>query len=236
MFYAKILNGKEIRFKCLSDLSAQILSNLLLNVPIGYCLYQNSELVLHGSAIKIGTKSLAFIGESGSGKSTTAASLIQFGKIITEDVCYIKFNKFDEPKIFSMPSYLKLNAEIIEKLNLKFRNTSDIPFDKRNRFYCHLDRNNFSEYNDLNTIYLLKWGNEFKIYEPDITELFSFINLCAFNCYPIDSCNKSNENLFQKLSLLSKKVKFYILERNKKDLFANNSALLDHISDCPEII
>ena len=234
--YVKILNGNEIRFKCLSVFSEQILSNLLLNVPIGYCLYQKSKLVLHGSAIKFGDKSIAFIGESGSGKSSIAASLIKFGKIITEDICYIELKEFDKPKIFSMPSYLKLNRKTINKLNLKFTKTSDIPFDKRNRFYCHLDRNNFFEYNDLNTIYLLRWGNQFKIYEPDITELFSFLNLCAFNCYPIDSCKKSNENLFQELSQLLKKVKFYILERNKNDFFNNNAALLRHISDCPEII
>ena len=231
LLYVKIQNGKEIRFKRLSKFSEQILSNLLLNVPIGYCLYQNLKLVLHGSAIKVGAKSIAFVGESGSGKSTMAASLIQFGTIITEDVCYIELNKFDKPKIFSMPSYLKLNAETIDKLSLRFSKTSDIPFDRRNRFYCHLNRDNFTEYNDLDTIYLLKWGNQFKIHEPDIRELFSFLNLCTFNCYPIDSCKKSQENLFQNLSMLLKKVKFYILERNKEDSFDNNIGLLKHISD-----
>ena len=47
---------------------------MLLNIPLGYCLYQKSKFVLHGSAFKKDDNSVLFLGESGSGKSSLAAA------------------------------------------------------------------------------------------------------------------------------------------------------------------
>ena len=73
-------------------------------------------------------------------------------------------------------------------------------------------------------------------YKPEIKELFSFLNLCAFTCYPLNSCANSSKQLFENITQLSKNTNFFVLERSKDELFANNSALLEHISDCPEFI
>lgn len=230
LLYVRITNGTKIDFRCIAKLSSELLSNLLLNIPIGYCLYQRSKLVLHGSSIRIGSKSIGFLGESGSGKSTIAASLMRKGEIISEDICYIDFNQDNAPQIFSMPEYIKLNQDTIDEFNLKFKKQIPIPQDQRQRHFCYFDKKKLSKKNKISTIYLLKWGDSFNIYKPDMLELFSFLNLCAFNCYPIDSCKKSNENLFKNLSLLSKKINFYVLERRKDAFCTNKNMLMDHIA------
>ena len=230
LLYVKITNGVNIEYRCLAKLSSELLSNLLLNIPIGYCLYQRSKLVLHGSGIRIGSKSIGFLGESGSGKSTIAASLMKEGEIISEDICYLDFDQNNTPEIFSMPGFVKLNQNTIDEFDLRFKKQIRIPYDKRKRYFCYFDRIKSTDKNKISAIYLLKWSDRFNIYKPDIVELFSFLNLCAFSCYPIDSCKKSNENLFKNLSLLSKKINFYVLGRKKDDFCTNKNMLLAHIA------
>lgn len=229
LLYARISNGSEIRFKCFNKLSPQVISNILMNVPFGYYLYQNLKLALHGSAVRIENNTVAFLGESGSGKSTLAASLSQYGNIITEDLCYFGLNNQDQLQLYTMPHFLKLEQDVINMLGLKCDELEEVPFDKRNRFYYYFKNDNCPPKNNINTIYLLKWGKKFRIYKPEIAELFSFLSLCSFSCYPIDKCNFSNKKLFEHINLLSKKINFYVLERNKDSFFDDNERLISHI-------
>ena len=236
LFIAKICGGKKIFVQLLSDIDEEVLSNMVLNIPLGYCLYQKSKFVLHGSGFKKENNTVLFLGESGSGKSSLVASLMDSGEVLSEDLCYIDFDKNGNSLVNPFLTFIKLEKESNLGFEDNFVNIIDIPHDKRKRAYYYFQQVNPRLKSKIKCIYLLKWGNQFKIYKPDIKELFSFLNLCAFTCYPLNSCANSSKLLFENITKLSKNTNFFVLERNKDELFANNSALLGHISDCPEFI
>ena len=233
LLIAKIQKGKKIFVQLAKDIDEEVVSNMLLNIPLGYCMYQKSKFVMHGSAFKKDDNSVLFLGESGSGKSSLVASLIDSGEVLSEDLCLIDFNEQGDSFISPSLPFIKLEKEINLDSKDNFFRTVKIPFDKRKRSYHYFEDIKPRSRSKIKNIYLLKWGKEFRLYKPDIKELFSFLNLCIFSCYPLNCCTKSSKKLFENMTELSKNTNFFVLERNKEDFFANNSALLQHISDCP---
>ena len=233
LLLAKIQRGKKIYVQLLKNIDEEIVSNMILNIPLGYCLYQKSKFVMHGSAFKKDNNSVLFLGESGSGKSSLVASLIGSGEVLSEDLCLIDFNEQGDSLISPSLPFIKLEKKMNLALKDKHFRVIDVPFDKRNRSYHYFKDSKLRSKSKIKNIYLLKWGTEFKIYKPDIKELFSFLNLCIFSCFPLNCCTNSSKMLFENITKLSKSTNFFVLERNKEDFFANNSALLEHISDCP---
>ncbi len=65
----------------------------LVGTIMGVVLYQRKFLVLHASAVNINGGAVAFLGVSGEGKSSTAATFVTHGyNIITDDVAPIDLN------------------------------------------------------------------------------------------------------------------------------------------------
>ncbi|RYV50744.1 hypothetical protein [Pengzhenrongella frigida] len=63
---------------------------LTTGASLAFLLYRRSHLVLHASAVDLGDHALAFVGNSGMGKSTMAALLCSDGaRLITDDVLRI---------------------------------------------------------------------------------------------------------------------------------------------------
>ena len=231
LLLVQISNGNKIFVKFLSELNEEIASNMILNIPLGYCLYQKSKFVLHASAFKKGSDSVLFMGESGSGKSSLVASLIESGAVMSEDLCLIDFNQKGDCTISPSLPFIKLGKEPIIDLKNKFQRLTEIPHDKRNRSFHYFQTTRPRKKSTIKNIYFLKWGKKFKIYKPDINEIFTFFNLCAFSCFPLDCCEQSAKKLFENITKISKSTNLFVLERNKKDFFDNNAALLKHISD-----
>ena len=76
----------------------------ILGTCMGALLMQRKVFPLHGSALAIGGKSYAIIGESGAGKSTLATSLLNKGsKLISDDVIPVILNESGLPTL--LPSY-----------------------------------------------------------------------------------------------------------------------------------
>ena len=71
-------------------------------------LYQKSKFVMHGSAFKKDDDSVLFLGESGSGKSSLVASLIDYGEDLSEDLCLIDFNEQGDSFISPSLPFIKL--------------------------------------------------------------------------------------------------------------------------------
>ena len=86
----KILFSRENR-----KVDDKSISRSMINAVFGYLLYQRGHLVLHASALKLGTNSFAFLGRSGSGKSSLVAdlSINHNAKFICEDVACIYSNE-----------------------------------------------------------------------------------------------------------------------------------------------
>lgn len=77
----------------------------------------NGGFALHGSAIKMGDSCVIFTGDSGAGKSTTAARLIEKGyQLLADDVCVIAFDTEGEAIVYPAYPQLKLWDNSVEKL------------------------------------------------------------------------------------------------------------------------
>ncbi len=68
-----------------------VMATMLVGGVFGSCMYQRGALVLHASAVKIGSSVIAFTGLSGAGKSTLAAALLARGhELVTDDVLVVR--------------------------------------------------------------------------------------------------------------------------------------------------
>jgi len=80
------LDGARVRCWPVAEVSDATIQHLYLNQALPLALSKQGKLVLHGSAVEIGDVAVAFIGESGKGKSTLAASFAACGfRFLTDD-------------------------------------------------------------------------------------------------------------------------------------------------------
>jgi hypothetical protein len=80
-----VRDGKEIVVDVAPDADEQALRLFLLGPVLSILLQQRGLLVLHASAVSVGGGAVAFLGASGWGKSTTAASLHALGHSLVAD-------------------------------------------------------------------------------------------------------------------------------------------------------
>jgi len=82
-----VREGKEIIVSPQPGANEKLIRLYLLGTCMGALLMQRGTLPLHGSAIAIDGKAYAFVGESGAGKSTTAAAFLERGyPLLSDDV------------------------------------------------------------------------------------------------------------------------------------------------------
>ena len=112
----KVLNGKKIIINPNIDINMDLLRTLILCQGIGALLLQRGYLMLHGSAVNIDGKGVAFLGKCGQGKSTIAALLNNRNyPIIADDVLAINFDR-GYPLIFPSFSTVKLNKDVFDHI------------------------------------------------------------------------------------------------------------------------
>lgn len=79
-------DGGQIRCWPAPGVSDATIQHLYLNQVLPLAISQQGKLVLHGSAVEVGDRAVAFIGASGKGKSTLAASFASSGfRFLTDD-------------------------------------------------------------------------------------------------------------------------------------------------------
>jgi len=152
----RVRNGKEIIINSDFKIEDILLRSLLLGQGMGVLLHQKGYLVLHGSAVNMGDKAIAFLGGCGEGKSTTAAALnIRGHPLITDDVLVIDFDNNNNPVLLPSFPRIKLwdNAidlltngkEIFPKIHPKFQ-----------KYSYNVDKN-FCDYQlPLKTVYIIE--------------------------------------------------------------------------------
>jgi len=89
-----IRDGREIIADLLPNADTGMVRTLLAGRLMGYLLRQRGYLALHASAVEIDGKAALFLGESGAGKSTTAAAFYSRGhSVLADDVAAVCFAK-----------------------------------------------------------------------------------------------------------------------------------------------
>jgi hypothetical protein len=113
----RMRGGHAITFYPEGGVDPGVVRTFLLGSAMGMLLHQRGYLVLHASAVGVDGYAVLFVGESGWGKSTTAAALHTCGfSMITDDIAAIDCS--DIPSIRPGFPQMKLWPEALSDLGL----------------------------------------------------------------------------------------------------------------------
>ena len=105
----------------------------LTGTIMGVVLYQRNLLVLHASAVNINGEAVVFLGVSGEGKSSTAATFVTYGhSFITDDVAPIDWTAKPAQIHPGLPQ-VKIGQEIAEALGYEYQQLPDVHTFKQKR-------------------------------------------------------------------------------------------------------
>lgn len=155
-----ITNGNKIVFFPALGVSQEMVSFYTVGTVMSILLYQRKFLVLHGSVIDIEGEAVIFLGNSGDGKSTTAAALHTAGyRLVNDDVAPITLG--DDPA-FLEPGFpqIKMSPETAEALGYDFNSLPIIHPKSEKRGYRPQHDFSRSPLN-IKRIYVLDYGTEF---------------------------------------------------------------------------
>ncbi|MEO5929563.1 MAG: hypothetical protein ABIR47_06500 [Candidatus Kapaibacterium sp.] len=109
----RIRDGREITVQPDPGVDVRVLRSLVMGPFMAMLLHQRGMLVLHGSGVEVDGRAIGFLGDSGQGKSTTAAALIAAGhRLISDDLLPVSVDT--NHRIASVapgPTFLKLWPE-----------------------------------------------------------------------------------------------------------------------------
>ncbi len=158
-----VAGGREITIDPTPGTAENTLRLFTLGSGFGVLLQQRGLLVLHASAVAVAGAVVAFIGDKGWGKSTTAASLHARGHtLVTDDLLAITFAADGQPLVLPAYPQFKLWPESVEALGIA---PEDLPLirpelDKRAR---RISENFAQEALPLRALYVLGGGDELLI-------------------------------------------------------------------------
>ena len=223
--------GKKISFRRQdSKVSDETFARSMINAVFGYLLYQRGNLVLHASALKFSQSSFAFLGRSGSGKSSLVADLaINHGAdFICEDVACIS-NNADDISILNAPPLIKLSDEISQKLNINQNNKINLIADRLNRSFYKVKKN--TSPNKLYSCFFLEWGDSFSIDKLEDCKILPVFLLNTYSCYPFNSCTESSKDFHNFIHEFIKKIQIFKITRNKEDGFKNSIEITNFLKN-----
>lgn len=112
-----IRGGAEIVVDPAPDVPDEIVRHLVVGPALNHLLHQRGYFVLHASTVAIGEVAVAFVGESGAGKTTTAAAFLREGyRILSDDVAAIK-NVRDPSVVAGFPA-IKIEPTTANRFDL----------------------------------------------------------------------------------------------------------------------
>lgn len=157
-----INNGDKIVFIPAPDALEQVTRFYIVGTVMSILLYQRQFLVLHGSVIDLDGEAVIFLGNSGDGKSSTAAALHSQGfNLVNDDVAPITIS--EQPAILQ-PGFpqIKMSPATANALGYDFDSLPLIHPLEEKRGYR--PQHNFSQLPlNIKRIYVLEYGANFAI-------------------------------------------------------------------------
>lgn len=154
----QVVDGREIRLWPAAQLSESRLRLIVLGPLFAILLYQRGSLVLHASCVQIDNQAVAFIGESGWGKSSLAALFHLHGYgALSDDLTVIDLAD-GHPMVQAGFPRLKISPEMASSLGLHGRHLDSLDAEE-SRIGLKLDRFTAGEAHPLSRIYLLDEQN-----------------------------------------------------------------------------
>lgn len=206
-----IKNGSKVVFIPATEEFESIARFYLVGTVMAVVLYQRQFLVLHGSVIDIEGEAVIFLGNSGDGKSTTAAALHAAGfKLVNDDVAPITIG--DRPA-FLQPGFpqIKMSPETAKALGYDFDSLPLLHPDSPKHGYR--PQHNFSRSPlSIKRIYVLDYGSEFS--STAISPSLATMEL-ARHSRPTTLYQKGDALHFYQCASLAKEQTIYRLQRPK---------------------
>jgi hypothetical protein len=104
--------GREMIAEPTADPDEGLLRSILLGQAFGALFLQRGTPTLHASAVAIGEEVVAFVGQKGDGKSTTAAALVAAGHaFVSDDLVAVTLAEGGEAVVAPGYGFLKLSPE-----------------------------------------------------------------------------------------------------------------------------
>lgn len=218
--------GREVQYCPLPGASDETVRAPLLGVVLGTVLHQRGTYTLHASAVSVEDGAVAFIGQKGAGKSTTAAALHQRGhRLLTDDVMAVEFT--EQGTLVVQPSFprIKLQPDAISALGHEPTSLPLLHTNLDKRVYS-ADRHFRPGAIPLRRIYVLSWGDTYRSSQLSSTE--ALIQLLSHSyAARFLGADAAGEKHFRQSQAITQKVPVHRLER-PSDL-DRLSAYLDYI-------
>lgn len=114
-----VRNGTEVLVQAIPGISAAAISTYLSGTVLAALLHQRMTLPLHAGCVLLEDRAIAFVGNSGAGKSTVVAALERRGyPVLAEDVIATRLSNGGPPMVTPGIRRLKLNSDSTNALGL----------------------------------------------------------------------------------------------------------------------
>jgi hypothetical protein len=127
-------SGASARFEPLAGVDPAVLDKFRATSLVACRRYLAGDLSLHGSAVRLSSCAVVFVGEKGAGKSTTAMALVERsgGEFLADDIVPIDWIG-DTPVVLPMDESLWLSAEVSAWFGLDANYAGKMPHPPRAR-------------------------------------------------------------------------------------------------------
>lgn len=153
-----------IRDGCIIDVDPsqstpdEIVRHVILGPAMHHLLHQRGRFILHASTVDFDGRAVAFLGESGQGKTTMAAACLLAGhRVMSDDVAAIEFVDRD-PVVRSGYPAIKLHDSFVERFNPPVQDPVRT-CDRRDRHFYGLQHDQPTEPIPLERVYFLTDGD-----------------------------------------------------------------------------
>lgn len=149
--YFVITDGNDIMIQPIDDVAEEVLASFVLGWCIAFLFQLRKVTAIHSSAIEIGNQAVLIAGFSGSGKSTTALSLIESGcRYLADDIAMVDpMNELLIQPAFPQQKVCRNVAERMDKSELIYIN------EKKDKFAYHNSKGFCDEPRKLTTMFML---------------------------------------------------------------------------------
>jgi len=158
----RILDGRSIAVDPAPDVPGEVLRHVLVGPALNHLLDQRGYFVLHASTVSVDGRAVAFVGESGAGKTTTAmACLVQGHRVLSDDVAAIALTE-EGPVVRSGYPSMKLDPAAVEAFDPPVEPPERTHHGRKRHFYG-LTHDQPASPVPLERVYLLEDGESIEV-------------------------------------------------------------------------
>jgi hypothetical protein len=228
------VDGHEVCCWPVPEVSESTVQHLYLNQVLPLALAKQGKLVFHASAVEIGDGAVAFIGESGRGKSTLAASFATSGfRFLTDDGLEVEPGDGGYQVIPSHPSIRLWDDSQQALISAGARKAPPVQFTSKARFLAGDDIVFCEQPRPLHCVYFLGEGTQQQPVFERMNPAEALIELVKHSFLLDIEEREMLAAQFDELSRLVSQPVYYRLDypRRFKDLALVRQAIVEHVTN-----